>query len=55
MEKDRFMLIYKDAKVYRFECLSQATSFANTHCRGKYEFYVIIDTVENQVVSKWSY
>lgn len=55
MEKNRFMLIYKDTYVYLFDSYKQARDYAGIHCRGKYEFYIIVDKVKNEVIYKWSY
>lgn len=55
MEKNRFMLIHKDTCVYLFDSLEQAKDYAAIHCRGHYEFYVIVDKVKNEVAYKWSY
>lgn len=55
MEKKRYMLIYMDAIIHRFENQEEAECYALCHYRGKYEFYVIVDTREDEVVYKWSY
>lgn len=55
MEKDRFMLIHNDEFVYRFKWLELAKLYAIGHCRGSYEFYIIIDTERDRVVYKWHY
>lgn len=55
MENERFVLVHMDKYVYRFECLSQARIYAYNNCRGKYEYYVIVDLEKNVVVTKWSY
>lgn len=51
----RYMLIHMDEYVYRFNYLEAARYCAERYCRGKYEFYVIVDVEENEVVEKWSY
>lgn len=55
MEKGKYMLIHMDRHVYRFKYLWEAQRYASIHCRGSYEFYVIVDTKEDKVVCKWSY
>lgn len=55
MKKDRYMLIHMDEEIRRFADVEQAKSFAQCHCRGSYEFYVIVDTEDDRVVNKWSY
>lgn len=55
MEKERFMLIHNNKNVYPFKWLTQAQRYAITHCRNANDFYVIIDTQEDKVVSKWCY
>lgn len=49
------MLIHKDSDVHRFKWLLQARHYARKHCRGNYEYYVIIDTRKDEVVEQWSY
>lgn len=49
------MLIHKDTYVYLFDSLEQAKDYAAIYCRGSYEFYIIVDKVENEVTYKWSY
>lgn len=49
------MLIHICKGVFRFDSLIWAKLYAIMHCRGRYEFYVIVDTVENKVVDEWSY
>ena len=49
------MLIHKGKFVYRFKYLSEAVRYAICHCRGSYEFYVIVDTERDEVVNSWSY
>lgn len=49
------MLIYMDKIVHRFATLQLAQDYAKLHCRGTYEFYVIVDTEKDEVVDKWSY
>lgn len=55
MKKDRFMLIHMDKNVHRFKWLSEAMRYAIINCRGNYEFYIIVDTQNDEVVYKWSY
>lgn len=55
MEEKPYMLIHLDKNVYRFKCLWEAQNYAKRNCRGSYEFYIIVDTKENKVISKWSY
>lgn len=55
MEKNRYMLIHMDRKIRRFESIEAAKGYALCHCRGNYEFYIIVDTLENEVVYRWSY
>lgn len=49
------MLIHMNRKIRRFDNQEKAESYALCHCRGNYEFYIIVDTEENEVVYKWSY
>lgn len=55
MKTRRYILIYMDRYVYRFAWLELARRYAKKHCRGSYEFYVIVDTEKDEVVDKWSY
>lgn len=55
MNRKRYLLVHMDSGVYRFRCLWCAKVYAKKHCRGKCEFYVIIDTWKNEVVDKWSH
>lgn len=55
MEKNRFMLVHNNEFVYRFESLIAARSFAEINCRRNYNYYIIVDTVEDKVVASWSY
>lgn len=55
MKKDRYMLIHMDRKVRRFKNQEEAECYALCHCRGNYEFYIIVDTQEDEVVYRWSY
>lgn len=55
MEQGRYMLIHMDKYVYRFKCRTQAYDYAGKHCSGAYEYYVIVDTEKNEVISKWYY
>lgn len=55
MEKGKYMLIHMCKNVYRFDSLIRAKLYAIMQCRGRYEFYIIVDTVENKVVDNWSY
>lgn len=55
MEKGRFLLIHMDKYVYRFKWLTEAQRYAVSHCRGSYEFYIIVDTEKDEVVNSWSY
>lgn len=55
MKKGKYMLIHKDKNVYRFSKLSDAMVYAREHCRGNYDFYVIVDTEMDMVVEKWYY
>lgn len=55
MEKGKYMLIHMDKNVHRFKWLSEAQRYAICHCRGSYEYYVIVDTEKDKVVDKWSY
>ena len=55
MEKEKFMLIHMDKNVHRFDSLRRAILYAMEHCRGSHEYYIIVDTVENKVIDKWSY
>lgn len=55
MERGRFILIHNNKDIYRFNWLTQAQRFAIAHCRRAYEFYAIIDTQEDKVVSRWCY
>lgn len=49
------MLIHMDKYVYRFNWLEAARYYAQVHCRGSYEFYIIIDVETDEVVEKWCY
>lgn len=49
------MLIHMDRKIRRFDNQEQAESYALCHCRGSYEFYIIVNTEEDEVVYRWSY
>lgn len=55
MKKGRYMLIHVKKNVYRFSKFSEALVYAKEHCRGSYEFYVIVDTEKDIVVEEWSY
>lgn len=55
MEKGKYLLIHKDKYVYRFECLSEAQSYAINHCQGDFEYYIIVDLEKNEVVGSWYY
>ena len=55
MVKARYILIHKDKYVYRFNQIDDAKDYGMKHCRGSYEFYIIVDTEEDQVVYSWSY
>ena len=55
MEKGRYMLIHMNQDVYRFNLATRAELFAVMRCRGKREFYIIVDTEKNEVIRKWSY
>lgn len=55
MEKGRYMLIHMDEYVYRFTWQMQAYLYAVENCRGKHEYYIIVDTEKNEVVDRWNY
>ena len=49
------MLIHMDEYVYRFTWQMQAYLYAVENCRGKHEYYIIVDTEKNEVVDRWNY
>lgn len=53
MEKDKFVLIHNDERIYRFKSLEEAKTFGACCCRGSYNYYAIIDMERNVVVYKW--
>lgn len=55
MKNYRYMLIHMNRVLRRFKKQEEAECYALCHCRGNYEFYIIVDTRENEVVYKWSY
>lgn len=55
MEKKRYMLICMNKYIYRFEEYEQAETFAVKNCRGIYQYYIIVDTLLDEVLYQWSY
>lgn len=55
METDRYMLISNNKNIRRYRFLTNAIKYAKNNCRGANEFYIIVDTAENYVVTRWGY